>query len=241
MTAQYTFRVGSDDPIRGMPVSAWLACAQAIDKAGLDSGALFDAQALVLVEGGLGIDASSSARCAALPTEHGLAVLMPAGTQASVEREGGRALRLLAALDGSFECAGGPNTIPFREPQGDQGLDPAAAEWLRSGERGRSAEELCRLFFGAPQVAGFPDDHPHPMDPSDLRRCALFLSATSTHGRIQEAASLSPQWAALVERWDELTSLLAQEAPSGSCPRCYEAMNQAIERAQAPAPRGPRP
>jgi hypothetical protein len=240
MSAQFTFAPGADEPTRGMPISVWIAVATAMEEAGLSGSSPFSLQAIALVKGGLGLAPGSAPRCSALPTEHGLAVLMPAGSQATVEREGGRVLRLLAALDGSFESDGGPKSTPFRADFGAESLDPVAIEWLRTGERGQSSDALCRLFFGAPKHGPFLDrGHPHPQDPSDLNRCVLFLESTGSEHRLGEAAALSPEWASLVGRWAELTQLLAREAPSGSCPLCYQAMQETLEGPSKP--KGPRP
>lgn len=47
-------------------------------------------------------------------------------------------------------------------------------------------------------------------------------------GRIHEAADLSPQWAVLLEHWDELEALYREEEPSGIAPRCYARMKELI-------------
>jgi hypothetical protein len=43
----------------------------------------------------------------------------------------------------------------------------------------------------------------------------------------------SPEWTALVEHWQELAELLAQEHPSGSAPRTYARMRELLWRCHA--------
>jgi hypothetical protein len=66
-------------------------------------------------------------------------------------------------------------------------------------------------------------DHPH--DPSDLCRCLYVSPSAPTH--MQER---SPQWAALVDHWDELADLLAEEHPNGSAPKTYARMQELLQR-----------
>ena len=209
---------GSDEFSRGLPISAMLSMLEAMQKLGIGTSALFSPQAMVLVEDGTSISAGSG-QPSSIACEAGLAVSLPPGSIATIERSGGRSIHLAAPL-GSLAYA---SLAPIDEAQlarAASRIDPLAARWLASGERGSSSEALCKLFFGVPKEAG----HSHPCDPSDLARCVAFLEATNTEGRIQEACALSPQWASLASRWDELLAHLSREWPTGSAPDCYQAM-----------------
>jgi len=102
---------------------------------------------------------------------------------------------------------------------------PEVAEWLRSGERGASSNAMCKRFFGVPKDAG--DNHPH--DPDDLRRCVLFLDATSTHGRIRDMSDVSPSWASLVNQWNEILKTFREETGNNDgAPKTYSLMKSAL-------------
>lgn len=101
-----------------------------------------------------------------------------------------------------------------------------------------SSDGNCQCFISHFSLErSVVDDAPAPRDASDLRRCVLFLEQTGTTGRIGEAAAMSPAWAAITPRWEELLELLAlamaEEAPSQSS----RAINAILQDADAPRPR----
>lgn len=61
-------------------------------------------------------------------------------------------------------------------------------------------------------LGGEPKRGPTPADPSDLNRCLLLLEAAP---EIRESfptiAAHSPQWAALIARWEEVEALFMEE------------------------------
>lgn len=68
-------------------------------------------------------------------------------------------------------------------------------------------------------------DYPH--DSGDFGRCHRLLEAVPEFMvRIEEMAQRSPQWAALVEHWDELTKLYLSGGDS-----MYERMRQILAKA----------
>lgn len=113
-------------------------------------------------------------------------------------------------------------------------LPPGAVDWLANGERGNSSEAIFARLTGLP--IGGSRCTSHPLDPADLRRCRLLLEAVPAfRARLEEVADVSPVWAALVARWDEVCSLMDEEAPdwrdgSGGAPRTYALMGE-IEQA----------
>jgi hypothetical protein len=68
----------------------------------------------------------------------------------------------------------------------------------------------------------------HPLDPSDLCRCLHVSPSAPLHMR-----NRSPQWAALVEHWDELAALLREEHPNGTAPKTYARMKELSAAARA--------
>ncbi len=122
---------------------------------------------------------------------------------------------------------------------------PAGAlQWLAFGERGMSSEalflRLTGISPGRPSRCEFDerDRTAHPYDPDDLRRCRLMLEAVpAARARLQEAAELSPAWAALVAIWPELEATMDGETPDWRDPKCggtapatYQLMKRAIGR-----------
>ena len=76
-----------------------------------------------------------------------------------------------------------------------------ALEWLANGRTGASSKTLC--FWLAFEVRREHPDHPH--DPADLDRCLRFLTVVpEARPHLPKIAELSPEWAALVARWDDI-------------------------------------
>lgn len=102
---------------------------------------------------------------------------------------------------------------------------PRIAEWLRTGERGASSNAMCKRIFGLPENAGTS----HPLDPADLRRCLLFLDAAGAHERVYLMQDVSPEWARLVARWDDLAAMFAEESADGpTAPTTYALMREVL-------------
>lgn len=92
-------------------------------------------------------------------------------------------------------------------------LSDAAIQWLALGERGVSSEAIFAKLTGIP-VRDYRWLNTHPHDPDDLYRCRKLLEAVPEfRARLSEMATVSPVWAALVEHWDELCTLMDLEAP----------------------------
>ncbi len=114
--------------------------------------------------------------------------------------------------------------------------------WLATGERGISSETIVGHLTGTPMLPVRPRE---PLDPDDLRRCELLLRQVPlarmafTHMR-----TASPAWAALVDEWAQLVTLLEEEVPGcldtrhphGEAPRCYARMRElrVLDHIEAP-------
>lgn len=105
--------------------------------------------------------------------------------------------------------------------------------WLERGEHGLSSKFMVKYlfgfdFWGRRHISG---NH-HPLDPADLRRCALLLeSDPEVAVRFPEMATASTVWASLVADWDTLIELMDSEAPDwregrrgDHCDRTFERM-----------------
>jgi hypothetical protein len=114
-------------------------------------------------------------------------------------------------------------------------MPSTAAQWLATGERGISSEAILSTLTGLPMKSahGFGN---HPHDPDDFKRCEMLLRAVPEfRERLGEMAAVSPVWAGLVARWDEIAALAELEIPGlfegrqGSAPLTYMLMRKIIE------------
>lgn len=107
----------------------------------------------------------------------------------------------------------------------------AIIEWLARGRTGTSSETMAFwLGFGVRRSGA---SHPH--DPDDLDCCLHLLAAAPTlRERLPRMADISPQWAALVDAWDEIERSHLDEVGLGwtkarSAPKTYALMRAAID------------
>lgn len=113
----------------------------------------------------------------------------------------------------------------------DASIERRALLWLAGGDSGMSSKAICYHMLGMKSDGSFP------LDPSDLGRCLRLLELfPEWKPRIGEMARYSPYWAALVERWDELAEMMADEvgidwSKGKRAPRTYAAMKDTIDRA----------
>ena len=79
-------------------------------------------------------------------------------------------------------------------------------DWLMSDDTGISSKAIVAHLTGKTTPSGFGD---WPRDADDLGRCyRLLVRVPSFAPRIKELSSRSPQWAALIEHWDELIGMV---------------------------------
>lgn len=114
----------------------------------------------------------------------------------------------------------------------EKGLPAAVTEWLRTGERGRSSEAMCKAIFGIPLNAGTD----HPRDPDDLSRCIKFLDAACSEGAgrlhlVDKVKNMSPEWQVLSEYWAKLEECYAREV-GNQRPETYELMKHSFTRTE---------
>lgn len=103
---------------------------------------------------------------------------------------------------------------------------PNITRWLASGHRGISSEAIVSHLTGVP-IGGSSGFGTYPYDPSDFNRChELLTQCPELRLELHRMAELGPVWAALVERWDNLTRLFLAEVAQGTgkAPRTYKVM-----------------
>lgn len=77
-------------------------------------------------------------------------------------------------------------------------------KWFLTGDVGTSSEAIVAQMTGIETSRAGVGDHPH--NGGDFGRCHKLLEAIPEFlPRLKEMAGRSPEWAALVEHWEELT------------------------------------
>ncbi len=106
-------------------------------------------------------------------------------------------------------------------------------KWLATGRVGSSSKCMAMwLAFGERAEPA------HPYDPDDLDRCLKLLAkAPGLRPLIPKMAEITPGWAALVPRWDEVEASHLEEVGLGwtkaqSAPKTYELMASILRPAQ---------
>lgn len=81
------------------------------------------------------------------------------------------------------------------------------AEWLIIGDIGRSSKTMCSAFIGRQMR-----DPSTPSDPSDFRRCWLFVQdVDGVKGNLQKVVEMYPFWGPFVNRWSEIEQTMVSE------------------------------
>ena len=85
-------------------------------------------------------------------------------------------------------------------------MDDAAIKWITGPNTGASSKALWAVMMGHPAGNSYPSDG------GDLWRCLNLLEQVPEwKSRIGEMRDVSPYWAALVDRWDDLVALMFKE------------------------------
>lgn len=113
-------------------------------------------------------------------------------------------------------------------------VDQAALlKWFAGPGVGSSSKLMACVAAGIKYEDRF-DDKPHPHDPDDMNRCLKLMAAVpGVRGALGEVAKVSPVWAALIARWDEIEASFLAEAgidwsKSRSAPKTYKLMQSII-------------
>jgi len=91
------------------------------------------------------------------------------------------------------------------EPVADQSqsVKEKSMWWIANGEHGMSSKTMWNCFM---DNHAFPINHPH--DPDDFSRCYKLLEVVPEwKNELSKLKTLSHQWSALVDNWDELTRM----------------------------------
>lgn len=82
--------------------------------------------------------------------------------------------------------------------------------WISGCDTGISSKTIFFVMTGKPFTGSFRPDVPH--DPDDFGRCyRLLQKIPEWKTRMAEVSGKYPEWAGLVEHWDELTEMYERE------------------------------
>lgn len=109
-------------------------------------------------------------------------------------------------------------------------LTDPLVNWLANGERGISSNTMFTFITGV--NAAYDDYHSHPHDLGDFRRCRLLAEASNDiMNHLDRMKSVSREWSAIVDHWDELCRLMDEERPNwrknenAPSPKTYALLN----------------
>lgn len=103
-----------------------------------------------------------------------------------------------------------------------------AMHWLLNANTGMSSECLMATMLNGGPVNGKDwKSRFSPADPSDFKRCVDLLNAVPEfREQLGVMKQVSKSWAVLVDHWDELEALLAEEILQRSAPKTYARMQE---------------
>lgn len=106
---------------------------------------------------------------------------------------------------------------------------PRLVSWLRQGERTPAANTIVEYLTRIPACEpGRFGAFPRSVD--ELRSCMLLLEIEpALYFRLAELGRLNPQWAVLVEHWEELQQLLRHDGYEA--PRARALLGELLSRA----------
>lgn len=86
-------------------------------------------------------------------------------------------------------------------------INQRAIQWIVGRDTGASSKALWA------QMQGTKGSREHPGDPGDIGRCFRLLELIPEwKPRLSEMKAVSPYWAALVDKWDEIRTLMDAES-----------------------------
>jgi len=96
------------------------------------------------------------------------------------------------------------------------------ARWFKVGSRGVSSMSMAYIATGA--TMGQFDA---PYDPSDFGRCyELIQVAPEIKDDFPKIAQLVPQFAGILQHWDELCTIYERDKPTGKSEELYQRIQQ---------------
>jgi hypothetical protein len=132
-----------------------------------------------------------------------------------------------SALEASMVITSPEGSKQLRAEIDKKNADKSAEmKWLTGYDTGISSKVIFAVMTDRTGEITL-DERGNPWDPSDFGRCYRLLKLfPAWRARIGEMAAVSPRWAALVARWDELEKLYEEEMPQIRAPQLYALMQE---------------
>ena len=103
-----------------------------------------------------------------------------------------------------------------------ESIEKRALSWAVGAHTGTSSKAIFGVMTGNPPSDGYC----YPHDGGDLERCLLLLALIPEwRARLDEMRSVGPEWAALVDHWDELDALFRTDGRAIT----YKRMRQLLD------------
>lgn len=105
----------------------------------------------------------------------------------------------------------------------------ALEEWIRGSDTGISSCTIAEILSGRSGLVRSSWGRSTPRDPDDFGRCVRLLGRMpGWRARLPEVTEAEPDWAGLVDAWEEIEELYHEELASGTAPRCYARMREVL-------------
>lgn len=102
-------------------------------------------------------------------------------------------------------------------------VEKRAVTWAAGDNTGTSSKAILATMMGKPPKTRFC----YPHDSSDFGRCVGLLDAVPEfRARMGEMRAIAPEWAALVDHWQELEAMYRSKDSWG---RLYERMKAILD------------
>ena len=94
------------------------------------------------------------------------------------------------------------------------------------GDTGLSSKAIASVILTGRCALG--RSYPHPLDPSDFRRCLLLMRELpkGVGGTVGLLADSSKEWKAVIENWEILERLYDEESQGEAAPKLYKKMKE---------------
>jgi hypothetical protein len=107
-----------------------------------------------------------------------------------------------------------------------QNIEARALHWALHGDTGTSSKAIAGVMTGKLPKDGYC----YPHDGGDFGRCIGLLAAVPEwRSRLSEMRAVGPEWAAIVDHWEELEALFRKDGGD----RLYRRMKEILDPIEA--------
>lgn len=106
-------------------------------------------------------------------------------------------------------------------------------EWIVKGEVGVSSKTMWYAITSRNPAGNMGGRVDVPHDPSDFRRCLLFVEQCGiTEEQLKQVKQAFAWWAPFIDNWNELVALYREEQGRGSCPKLFDRIGQLVNESR---------